>query len=186
MGALRAGELLPDRHLQPARPGRAAGGTIELRKGSPTGDVVGTAEVPATGQQFRDVAVDVSGLGDETMDLYLVFTGANDIKLNFFEAMGQGISPEAKPVVALTAPVDGDKLDPGDEVEVRAEASDADGSIAKVEFFEGDTLVGEDASAPYTVTWTPPAAEGLYKLTAGRPTTTATTKTSRLVQVAGR
>ena len=24
----------------------AAGGTIELRKGSPTGDVVGTAEVP--------------------------------------------------------------------------------------------------------------------------------------------
>ena len=74
----------------------AAGGTIELRKGSPTGDVVGTAEVPATGLQYRDVAVDVSELGSETMDLYLVFTGSNDIKLNFFEAIGQGISPDGQ------------------------------------------------------------------------------------------
>ena len=78
----------------------AAGGTIELRKGSPTGDVVGTAEVPATGLQYRDVAVDVSELGSETMDLFLVFTGASDIKLNFFEAIGQGISPDPSPLVA--------------------------------------------------------------------------------------
>ena len=138
----------------------AAGGTIELRKGSPTGDVVGTAEVPATGLQYRDVAVDVSDLGSETMDLYLVFTGASDIKLNFFEAIGQGVSPEAKPVVTITAPVDGDKLDPGAEVEVAADASDADGSIAKVEFFAGDTKIGEDTTAPYTVDWTTPDRRG--------------------------
>ena len=114
----------------------AAGGTIELRKGSPTGDVVGTAEVPATGPQYRDVAVDVSEVGSETMDLFLVFTGSNDIKLNFFEAIGQGISPDRPaPLVAITAPADGDKLDPGAQVTVAADASDADGSIAKVEFF---------------------------------------------------
>ena len=160
-----------------------AGGTIELRKGSPTGDVVGTAEVPATGQQFRDVAVDVSGLGDETMELYLVFTGSNDIKLNFFEAMGQGISPEAKPLVAITSPVDGDKLDPGQTVDVTAAASDADGSVAKVEFFDGDTLIGEDTTAPYTVTWTAPDAEGLYELTAKATDDAGNTTTSRLVQV---
>jgi glucose/arabinose dehydrogenase/type 1 glutamine amidotransferase/regulation of enolase protein 1 (concanavalin A-like superfamily) len=161
----------------------AAGGTIELRKGSPTGEVVGTAEVPATGQQFRDVAVDVSGLGNETMDLHLVFTGAGDIKLNFFEAVGQGISPTAKPVVAITAPVDGDKLDPGAEVAVAADASDADGSVAKVEFFAGDTKIGEDDTAPYAATWTAPAEEGLYELTAKATDDEGNVTTSRLVQV---
>ena len=160
-----------------------AGGTIELRKGSPTGDVVGTAEVPATGLQYRDVAVDVSELGSETMDLYLVFTGTNDIKLNFFEAIGQGISPEAKPVVAITDPVDGDKLDPGAQVTVAADATDADGSIDKVEFFAGDTKIGEDATAPYTADWTAPDDEGLYELTAKATDDDGNTTTSRLVQV---
>jgi glucose/arabinose dehydrogenase/type 1 glutamine amidotransferase/regulation of enolase protein 1 (concanavalin A-like superfamily) len=161
----------------------AAGGTIELRKDSPTGEVVGTAEVPATGQHYRDVAVDVSDLGNETMDLYLVFTGTGDIKLNFFEAVGQGISPEAKPVVALTEPVDGAKLDPGAEVTVSADASDADGSIAKVEFFAGETKIGEATTAPYTVTWTAPDSEGLHDLTAKATDDDGNTTTSRLVQV---
>jgi glucose/arabinose dehydrogenase/PKD repeat protein/type 1 glutamine amidotransferase len=161
----------------------AEGGTIELRKGSPTGDVVGTAEVPATGQQFRDVAVDVSELGSESMSLYLVFAGDTDIKLNFTEAIGQGISPTAKPVVAITEPVDGDKLDPGAEVAVAADATDADGSIAKVEFFAGDTKVSEDDTAPYTATWTAPAEEGLYELTAKATDDEGNATTSRLVQV---
>ncbi|HYH71960.1 MAG TPA: ThuA domain-containing protein [Nocardioides sp.] len=161
----------------------AAGGTIELRKGSPTGDVVGTAEVPATGLQYRDVAVDVSELGSETMDLYLVFTGTNDIKLNFFEAIGQGISPEAKPVVAITDPVDGDKLDPAAQVTVAADATDADGSIEKVELFAGKTKIGEDATAPYTAAWTTPDDEGLYEITATATDDDGNTTTSRLVQV---
>ncbi|GIM63369.1 hypothetical protein Pve01_80320 [Planomonospora venezuelensis] len=161
----------------------AEGGTIELRSGSPDGDVVGTAEVPATGQQFRDVAVDVSELGSESMDLYLVFTGDSDIKLNFFEAIGQGISPTAKPVVAITEPVDGDQLDPGAEVAVAADATDADGSIAKVEFFAGDTKIGEDDTAPYAATWTAPDEEGLYEITAKATDDEGSTTTSRLVQV---
>ncbi|NYE36076.1 glucose/arabinose dehydrogenase/PKD repeat protein/type 1 glutamine amidotransferase [Nocardioides cavernae] len=161
----------------------AAGGTIELRDGSPTGDVLGTATVPATGQQFRDVAVDVSELGSESFDLYLVFTGSSDIKLNFFEAMGQGISPEAKPLVAITAPVDGTRVDAGDEVEVTAEASDLDGTVAKVEFFQGETKIGEDTSAPFSTTWTAPEEEGLYEITAKATDDEGKTTTSRLVQV---
>ncbi|MGF9753812.1 ThuA domain-containing protein [Microvirga sp. 0TCS3.31] len=161
----------------------AAGGTIELRKGSPTGDVVGTAEVPATGLQYRDVEVDVSEVGSESMDLYLVFTGSSDIKLNFTEAMGQGVSPEAKPLVAITAPADGDKVDPGAQVAITAEATDADGSIAKVEFFAGDAKIGEATSAPYTVSWTAPAEEGLYQITAEATDDDGNATTSRLVQV---
>jgi len=161
----------------------AAGGAIELRKDGPTGEVVGTADVPATGLQYRDVAVDVSELGNETMDLYLVFTGSTDIKLNFFEAIGQGVSPTATPVVSITEPVDGDQLDPGAEVTVAADAADADGSIEKVEFFAGETKIGEDTTAPYTAVWTTPAEEGLYELTARATDDEGNTTTSRLVQV---
>ena len=84
--------------VQPPRPGqrRRAAPSSCARAARP---VTSSARprCPRRAMQFRDVAVDVSELGNETMDLYLVFTGANDIKLNFFEAMGQGISPEATP-----------------------------------------------------------------------------------------
>ena len=66
---------------------------------------------------------------------------------------------------------------------VAADASDADGSIAKVEFFAGDTKIGEDATAPYTADWTTPDDEGLYELTAKATDDDGNATTSRLVQV---
>ncbi|MEO5665707.1 MAG: Ig-like domain-containing protein, partial [Nocardioides sp.] len=159
----------------------AAGGTIELRKGSPTGPVVKTATVPATGNLFRDVNVDVSDLGNETMNLYLVFTGAGDIKLNFVEAIGQGSSPKAAPSVAITAPTDGQKLTSETDVEITADASDGDGTVASVEFFVGQTALSQDTTAPYAATWRTPSEEGLYNLTAVATDNEGNTKTSRIV-----
>lgn len=161
----------------------AAGGTIELRDGSPTGPVVKTAQVPATGNLYRDVVLDVSDLGNQAMDLYLVFTGTGDIKLNFFEAIGQGSSPKAAPQVAITAPADGQKLTPATDVAITAEASDVDGTVTEVEFFDGLTKIGEDATAPYEVTWPVPAEEGLYNLTAVATDNEGKSKTSRVVTV---
>lgn len=158
-----------------------AGGSIELRRGSPTGEVVGTATVPATGQQFRDVNVDVSTLGNQTMDLFHVFVGDVEVKLNFMEANGQGSSPAALPSVSITAPVDGAQHDPGTDVEITADAADSDGSVAKVEFFAGESKIGEDTTAPYAATWTTPAEEGLYHLTAVATDNDGRTKTSRVV-----
>ena len=48
---------------------------------------------------------------------------------------------------------------------VSATAADADGSIAKVEFYAGPTLVGTDTSSPYSVPWNNVPA-GTYSLTA--------------------
>jgi chitinase len=50
-------------------------------------------------------------------------------------------------------------------VPLTATASDSDGSIAKVEFYSGTTLLGTDTSAPYSFTWSSVAA-GSYSLTA--------------------
>jgi PKD repeat protein/type 1 glutamine amidotransferase len=160
----------------------AAGGTIELRKGSATGAVVKSVPIPATGStSYQDVVVDMTDVPAETMDLFFVFTGANDIKLNFFEAIGRGSSPAALPEVQITAPAQGVQLTPDTDVEVTADASQDGGAISKVEFFVGDSSLGEDATAPYAVTWHTPTEEGLYNLTAVATNEAGKTKTSRIV-----
>lgn len=41
----------------------------------------------------------------------------------------------------------------GDAVLLRANASDEDGSISKVEFYVNNALMGSDAVAPYSLNW---------------------------------
>ncbi len=48
---------------------------------------------------------------------------------------------------------------------VTATATDADGTVAKVEFFQGNVLIGTDTTAPFAATWTGVTA-GTYSLTA--------------------
>jgi hypothetical protein len=74
----------------------------------------------------------------------------------------QGDSP---PVVTLTQPSDGATFTQPATVNLAATASDADGTVTKVEFFNGAAKLGEDTSAPYNFTWSGVAA-GTYTLTA--------------------
>lgn len=69
------------------------------------------------------------------------------------------------PVAALTAPANGSVSYVGDTINLAATASDADGTITKVEFYQGSTKLGEDADSPYAYAWTGFAA-GNYSLTA--------------------
>ncbi|MFF0022792.1 PQQ-dependent sugar dehydrogenase [Streptomyces sp. NPDC005496] len=56
-----------------------AGGTIEVRAGSKTGTLLGTATVPVTGgwETFRDVTANLSGQPTGSTTLYLVFKGGS-------------------------------------------------------------------------------------------------------------
>lgn len=74
----------------------------------------------------------------------------------------QGNSP---PTVTLTQPTDGATFPAPATVNLAATASDIDGTVAKVEFFNGTTKLGEDTTAPYTFTWSGVVA-GTYSLTA--------------------
>ncbi|RZK24663.1 MAG: T9SS type A sorting domain-containing protein [Hymenobacter sp.] len=66
------------------------------------------------------------------------------------------------PTVALAA---ASSLTLGQAVALSATAADADGTVSKVEFFSGTTLLGAATAAPYQLSWTPTAA-GTYALTA--------------------
>ncbi|WP_182905649.1 ThuA domain-containing protein [Microbispora sp. H13382] len=160
----------------------AAGASkIELRRGAPDGELLGTAQVPATTSGgYVDVPVEVSDPG-KTFTLYAVFPGAGERRLNFIEADGKGISPTSKPKVAVTSPTPADKLEPG-EIQVTADASDAENRITKVEFFVDGTSIGADTTAPYSVTWNVPE-EKRYQLTAVATNDKGHRTKSRIVQV---
>jgi hypothetical protein len=67
------------------------------------------------------------------------------------------------PAVSLTAPVPNALVSLGTTVTLTANASDDDGSIAKVAFYDVGTLLGTDTTAPYSFSWKG-AATGLHLL----------------------
>jgi hypothetical protein len=69
------------------------------------------------------------------------------------------------PVVSITSPVSGATFTPPASVTINATATDADGTITKVDFYMGTTLLSSDNTSPYSFTWTNVAA-GNYSLTA--------------------
>ncbi|MBC7486993.1 MAG: T9SS type A sorting domain-containing protein [Cytophagaceae bacterium] len=60
----------------------------------------------------------------------------------------------ANPVVAITSPVNNTIFTSPTSVTITAMASDSDGSISKVEFYNGITLLGALTTAPYAYAWT--------------------------------
>lgn len=73
-------------------------------------------------------------------------------------------APGVLPSVSIDSPGGGASFNEGVDVTIEASASD-DGSVAKVEFFNGATLLGEDTSSPFefTILAAPP---GNYSVTA--------------------
>jgi len=63
--------------------------------------------------------------------------------------------PNTPPSVSLTAPANGGSAQVNTPVTVSADASDTDGTVTLVEFFDGATSIGTDTSSTYSITWTP-------------------------------
>ena len=86
------------------------------------------------------------------------------------------------PQVALTAPVAGQSSAFGAPITLAATASDAEGTIAQVEFFAGTTLIFTDYAAPYAFTWSS-GAVGPHTITARATDNLGATTTSSAVGV---
>ena len=90
----------------------------------------------------------------------------------------------AKPVVNITSPVSPAHSITGDIVALTANASDADGTVSKVEFFDGATSLGFTTVAPYTVNYT--GVAGTHTITAvATDNDNQTTTSSPLTLVVG-
>jgi hypothetical protein len=85
------------------------------------------------------------------------------------------------PSIAITAPTSGSSVPTG-TVALAANASDTDGVVSKVEFFNGATEIGEDNTSPFTFDWLGVAA-GSYTITAVATDNDGGTTTSTPVNV---
>jgi hypothetical protein len=84
--------------------------------------------------------------------------------------------------VSLTSPSNNASFTSPAKVALAATASDADGTVARVEFFNGTTKLAEDTTAPYTTQWNIGAA-GKYTLTARATDNSGATTTSSPVAI---
>ncbi len=69
------------------------------------------------------------------------------------------------PAVSITSPANNATFTAPASVTINASASDADGTITRVEFYQGAALLGTDTTAPYSFAWSNVVA-GNYSLTA--------------------
>jgi hypothetical protein len=125
-------------------------------------NVSGTINVPATGgwATWQTITINNVNLtaGNKVMRIVFDTDGINCNYVNFV------LNSNPAPTVSLTAPANGSTYLAPASVTISATASD-NGSISKVEFYQGTTLLNSDDTAPYTYNWTGVAA-GTYSITA--------------------
>lgn len=80
-----------------------------------------------------------------------------DYELDTFMYLGyhtiENDAGNEKPVVTIESPLDSTSFFEGELITFVADAFDNDGSIAKVVFYEGNTILGEVTSEPYSFEW---------------------------------
>ena len=86
------------------------------------------------------------------------------------------------PAVTVTAPATNASYAEGEPITITATATPKTGTITQVEFYQGTTLLGTDATAPYTFTWAN-APAGKYQITAKATTSASHAGTSAAITV---
>jgi hypothetical protein len=85
------------------------------------------------------------------------------------------------PTVSITSPIDGTTVTAPASVTINVTAADSDGTISKVDFYRGATLLGTDTSAPYSYSWT--SIAGSHSITAVATDNGGATVTSEAVGI---
>jgi hypothetical protein len=119
--------------------------------GGATGTTAWTASVPLVpggGNLITITAWDASGKRG-TATITVTYTGVAD----------------QPPTVSITSPLTGASFLAPASITIDVSASDSDGTVTQVDFYQGTTLLGSSTTAPYQFTWNSVAA-GTYDLTA--------------------
>jgi hypothetical protein len=107
----------------------------------------------------------VSGVNVLAVEIHQQSSGSSDISfalelLGNTDALNNNL-----PSVTLTGPADQSIYTEPAIITLNALATDSDGSISKVEFFQGSTKLGEDTSGPFSYIWSD-VPIGTYQLSA--------------------
>ena len=105
---------------------------------------------------------------------------------NWYQLLGTcstgGGTGGSGPTAQITAPAAGATFTAPANITITATTSDTSGTVTKVDFFQGTTLIGTATSAPYSISWTN-VAQGSYSVTAVATDNTGATGKSGAVNV---
>ena len=134
-------------------------------------DRTGPLSVPNTGGWQTWVTIRKTGLslsaGQQVWRVVLDSNGSTTAvgNLNYFRVVAASGTTNPPPTVSITSPANGTSQAGPANFTINATASDSNGTVSRVDFYAGGTLLGSDASRPYSFNWTAVAA-GSYSLTA--------------------
>ncbi|HEY8400843.1 MAG TPA: glycosyl hydrolase family 8 [Cytophagaceae bacterium] len=126
-------------------------------------NISGAITVPNTGgwQIWQTTTVTTPVLSTGVKILRIVMD-SDDFNINYITFTKVHVNEN--PTVSLTSPLNNSVHISGTAITITATATDSDGSISKVEFYNGTDKIGESPTSPYSISWTP--GIGTYSLTA--------------------
>jgi xyloglucan-specific exo-beta-1,4-glucanase len=153
--------------------------------GGVTGIFLSTNE-GASWTRVNDDAHEYGGLGDNGN---FVIGDMNVYGRYYMATVGRGIvygestsAANQTPTVSITSPANNVSFTAPASVTINANAADADGTVSKVDFYNGTTLLGSDATSPYSFVWSS-VATGTYSLTAKATDNAGAITTSAAVSI---
>jgi subtilisin family serine protease/predicted Rdx family selenoprotein len=149
-------------------------------------DLTGPMVVPSTGGWQSWQTISRAGIpltaGPHLLRVVIDTNGASGYfgNLNYLRWTIPGVN--TPPTVQLTSPLHGASYAAPASVTLTATANDIDGTISQVAFYAGSTLLGTDASSPFTFSWGG-VPVGTYHLTAIATDDLGANRTSKIVTV---
>lgn len=167
-------------------------GTEIFRANLPAGPITFTTLAPTFVEDTFDTATVnaalpllVEGTNVIAVEIHQQSVASSDISFDFALLGTTGLpagGANTPPTIALTTPANNATFTAPASISITADAADANGTIAKVAFYQNGNLLGEDTSSPYAFDWTG-AAAGIYSLTAIATDNQNATTTSSTITV---
>lgn len=110
-------------------------------------------------------------------------TWLRDALLGVVYRRGRYVGSNAPPEVSILTPRNGDIFQSLAAIPIEAAASDRDGAVVKVEFYQDSLLLGEITAVPFSFVWTN-VPTGNYRLVARATDSLGGVNTSKPIQVA--
>lgn len=152
-------------------PAPTAAGSLSVSSSDATVASVPGSVAFAAGQS--SVAIAVSALAPGTATITASANGGQTTAT---------VNVDAPPSINITSPGANSVYQAGANIAIVADAADPDGTVVRVDFYQGAMLLGSSSAVPYSFTWTnvPP---GSYSLTAVASDNQGATSTSAAVTI---
>lgn len=149
-----------------------------LTSANPTGLAASLVYNVAAGTYY--VSIDGVGLNDPKTNGYSDYASIGVYSLS--GTVPSSSTTNISPNVSISSPLSGFATEAPATVALTALAQDLDGTIQKVEFYNGTTKLGEDLTSPYQYTWSN-VAIGTYSVTAKATDNAGAVTTSLVVTI---